>query len=403
MPLTTASEVIDALGGTKAVAEALNVGASAVSNYRKQGFPARQYGTLAQLCAARQLDVDNALFGGLTPPPASGATPPTAPAASGTADTLMQIFAEAGFNRINTHILQPAAPYIKLLGEEMRARLYMFTGPDGEELCLRPDLTVPTVRAYVERGMEGEKRLSYCGTAFRYQPRGVGQPEEFTQVGFEIINGTDFRVDEDAALRLIVQAVEAAGLQDYIFKINDMLLFTTFLQLRIPNMNIRDRLILSYRQGADMDITLARLSRPREMERAPHLDAEICNKIADLLRLDAPLAQTKAAFPEELHEHMERLEAQAEAAGVASDRIRFAPALGRKLAYYNGLAFEIHAPKRDGTDVIVATGGHYIQLLTHLGARGVSAVRDTLGRAVGGAVGGAVNLERLADAVEAQT
>ena len=55
--LTTADAVIDALGGTKAVADILSVGASSVSNYRRLGFPARAHFLLAKTCEARGLDV----------------------------------------------------------------------------------------------------------------------------------------------------------------------------------------------------------------------------------------------------------------------------------------------------------------------------------------------------------
>ena len=32
------------------------------------------------------------------------------------------------------------------IGEALRARTYVFIDPDGDELCLRPDLTVPALR-----------------------------------------------------------------------------------------------------------------------------------------------------------------------------------------------------------------------------------------------------------------
>ena len=54
-PLSSAAAVIDALGGTKAVAELLDVGQSAVSNYRKLGFPARAHFALSKICAERGL------------------------------------------------------------------------------------------------------------------------------------------------------------------------------------------------------------------------------------------------------------------------------------------------------------------------------------------------------------
>ena len=46
---TSPAEIIDALGGTKKVAEMLGVGASAISNYRRDGFPAAKHYALPRL------------------------------------------------------------------------------------------------------------------------------------------------------------------------------------------------------------------------------------------------------------------------------------------------------------------------------------------------------------------
>ena len=46
-------------------------------------------------------------------------------------------------------VIQPAGLFLDVVGEELRARTYVFTDPDGEELCLRPDLTVPTCRLHL--------------------------------------------------------------------------------------------------------------------------------------------------------------------------------------------------------------------------------------------------------------
>ena len=72
------------------------------------------------------------------------------------------------------------------MGPEMQRRLFTFTDPGGEQLCLRPDLTIPTALAHIASGKSGEARYCYQGTAFRYQPRGSGQPEEFTQLGLRL-------------------------------------------------------------------------------------------------------------------------------------------------------------------------------------------------------------------------
>lgn len=65
MRLVTVDELLDALGGTGAVADLLGIGASTVSNWRAAGeIPVGWHMRLYAECINRQLDVDTkALFG----------------------------------------------------------------------------------------------------------------------------------------------------------------------------------------------------------------------------------------------------------------------------------------------------------------------------------------------------
>jgi len=209
--LSSASDVIDALGGTNSVAEMLDIGPSSVSNYRKQGFPARSHFILAKICAESGLDVADAVFGGYQVQARPKAYQRAAISPSGTASSALTRLEEAGFNRLSLPILQPAAPFIDRMGPEMQRRLFTFTDPGGEQLCLRPDLTIPTALAHIASGRETETRYCYQGTAFRYQPRGSGQPEEFTQLGLEIIGGLNGLKDDLAVLDTIITTLRQAG------------------------------------------------------------------------------------------------------------------------------------------------------------------------------------------------
>src|SRR5512138_2961940 len=101
------------------------------------------------------------------------------------AQQILQIFAAAGYERVAPAYIQPADIFLSCIGEALRNRTYVFTDPDGQELCLRPDLTVPAARIYMERNPQGGKAERYCynGAAFRYQPiRGDAmRPREFRQ------------------------------------------------------------------------------------------------------------------------------------------------------------------------------------------------------------------------------
>ncbi len=74
------------------------------------------------------------------------------------AQKIMSVFIKTGHEAVAPAIIQPASVFLDVIGETLRARTYVFTDPDGEELCLRPDLTVPTCRLHLERHAEPSTR-----------------------------------------------------------------------------------------------------------------------------------------------------------------------------------------------------------------------------------------------------
>src|SRR5256885_11091663 len=99
------------------------------------------------------------------------------------ADTLLQSFAQAGYVHAEPAILQPADPFLDLSGEDIRKSLYLTTDASGEELCLRPDLTIPVARDYLASGRAGEPAgFSYLGPVIRYR---LGKTSQFLQSRLE--------------------------------------------------------------------------------------------------------------------------------------------------------------------------------------------------------------------------
>ena len=99
------------------------------------------------------------------------------------ADALLLSFAQGGYVQAHPSILQPAEPFLDLSGEDIRKSLYLTTDSSGEELCLRPDLTIPVSRDYLASPMAG-KPMGFCylGPVFHDRP---GGPGEFLQAGIE--------------------------------------------------------------------------------------------------------------------------------------------------------------------------------------------------------------------------
>jgi ATP phosphoribosyltransferase regulatory subunit len=180
---------------------------------------------------------------------------------------LVAAFTRAGYERIEPAIIQPADLFLDVIGEDLRARTYVFTDPDGAELCLRPDLTVPTCRLHLERHPRAEVRARYCyaGSAFRYQPAGADRshPREFGQAGIESFAAPDAAEDDAAVLALIVTALRGAGLDNLRLRIGDLGLFHVLIDgLDMPE-RWRVRLRHQFWRPEAFRAELARLSSGR--------------------------------------------------------------------------------------------------------------------------------------------
>lgn len=150
-------------------------------------------------------------------------------ALEGQARDLVGLFGRAGYEFVAPAILQPASVFLDQIGEQVRARSYVFTDLAGEELCLRPDLTVPVSRLYLERHPQADAEARYCynGPAFRFQPLGPSatHPREFRQAGVECFGASDKAAAEVEVLRLATDAVRSAGLSGFRLRFGDIALF----------------------------------------------------------------------------------------------------------------------------------------------------------------------------------
>lgn len=142
------------------------------------------------------------------------------------AQTLMTVFTKAGHESVAPAIIQPANVFLDVIGESLRARTYVFTDPDGAELCLRPDLTVPACRLHIARNVDPATPAKYCynGPAFRFQPQGADEahPREFRQAGIERFGDKQAERAEAETIALMLKALEAAGLKSWTLQIGDL-------------------------------------------------------------------------------------------------------------------------------------------------------------------------------------
>src|SRR5205085_11568055 len=186
-----------------------------------------------------------------------------APRATGSAawaDALLLSFAQAGYRFAEPPILQPAEPFLDLSGEDIRKSLYLTTDSSGEELCLRPDLTIPVARDYLASTRVGQPAgFSYLGPVFRY--RG-SRPSEFLQAGIESFGRQDRAAADAEMLALGLEATSAFGLNDVEIRTGDVALFNALLDALDLFPVWRRRLIKDFNRKISLEQDIEHLTVP---------------------------------------------------------------------------------------------------------------------------------------------
>jgi ATP phosphoribosyltransferase regulatory subunit len=342
------------------------------------------------------------------------------------ASLLLEAFASFGAERVDPAIVQPASAFLERMGEELRSQTCVFTGPDGTELCLRPDLTIPAAQLYLSRVPDCSKslKLCYAGPVFRLDPQAPGQPVQSFQAGVECFRSPDTPAQDVAILMLAHKSLESAGLHASSLTLGDVNLLAALLEgLKLPASwsarirrhawNPRRLRELLVRMGepvkpdrfaailADqsptrarevlrdaMDISGIRLIGTRSLDEiadrvieratdaaAPRLTPSAAATIESFLALRTSArtcvdalnnlaTASEISLEPALQAFRQRLE-HLSAAGVDLARVDYASRFGRNMEYYSGLVFEMRAA-RDAPPL--AGGGRYDGLLSALGA-----------------------------------
>jgi ATP phosphoribosyltransferase regulatory subunit len=357
----------------------------------------------------------------------STAAAPRATGSAAWADALLLSFAQAGYSRAQPAILQPAEPFLDLSGEDIRKSLYLTTDANADELCLRPDLTIPVARDYLASTQAGKPAgFSYLGPVFRF--RG-GRPSEFLQAGIESFGRQDRAAADAEMLALALEATAAFGLKDVEIRTGDVALFIALIDALglypvwrrrlIKDFNRKVNLaqdlermtlatgashneyegVLAALAGSDRKAALALVTDLMSIAGATNVGGRTVEEIADRFleqstlksgalprdalktikrflaisgEPDEAVAQLRSLATDaklDISAAIDQLESRIgfmAARGIDTRATRFSTSFGRGVDYYTGFEFELHG-KGNGVEPLVA-GGRYDGLMTQLGS-----------------------------------
>lgn len=125
--------------------------------------------------------------------------------------------------------LVDAALALELSGEALRPRLLFVSNPAGPELCLRPDLTLPTAQGWLAEGGCGPALYGYDGRVFRAAAPDGSDRVETRAIGLERFADPDPAAADAEVLGGTLDALAAAGVTAPTIKLNDLSLFAAVL------------------------------------------------------------------------------------------------------------------------------------------------------------------------------
>ena len=261
---------------------------------------------------------------------------------------LRQTIQKWGFREVQTPIFEEAELFILKSGPNILNELYAFKDKGDRDMALRPEMTAPAIRSFVNNMSNEPKpiKIFYFGQCFRYERPQSGRYREFFQFGAEIIGAATPQTDAEV-VAAAVNMIKALGLKEY--------------KVRIGHIGILKRKLVQAGVAADnMPEILQKLDKKLYEDAWSFMDA------AGMAREDAEAifeltdtvggTEVLSKVPGEESEYLTEVLSYLSALGIDAPEIDMGVVRG--LDYYTGMVFEIEAPVL-GAEKQICGGGSY--------------------------------------------
>jgi len=268
--------------------------------------------------------------------------------------SLQDTFQNFGYKQIQTPTFEQLELFTMKSGESIIDELYSFQDKGGRNLALRPELTAPVIRMYVDQLQMEPKplKLFYFGNCYRYDRPQKGRYREFMQAGCELI-GTN---KPEALAELIALAYYLL----YNINVSDI-------TLDIGNLNLLKKIFSKMKFTDQQKRTILPLIDKELFEDVKQVlnEYEISSdQIDTFLNLiqKTRIEEIESFFTDdedmlsEIKKIKEILELLQDGFGVNDFNLNLG--IVRGLDYYTGMVFEIKAPKL-GAEKQICGGGEY--------------------------------------------
>jgi len=253
-----------------------------------------------------------------------------------------------GFREVATPIFEYAELFILRSGPNVLKELYNFKDKGDREVALRPEMTAPVIRMFVNEMSNEPKpiKMFYFGQCFRYERPQSGRYREFFQFGAELIGNPNPETDAEV-IGMAASMIKALGLKEYRFRIGHI----GVLKQRIADAGVPKERMAEVLQKLDKKL----------YDEAEPLLKDIGVKddaIKDIFKLTETVGgkEVLSEVPGDVGDYLRKVVDILSAMGV--DDVLIDLGVVRGLDYYTGMVFEAEAPSL-GAEKQICGGGSY--------------------------------------------
>jgi len=278
-------------------------------------------------------------------------------------EEMRKTFISFGYKEIQTPTFETLELFTAKSGESVIEEIYSFKDKGGRDLALRPELTAPVIRFYVDSLQMEPKpiKLFYFGNCYRYDRPQKGRYREFTQAGCEII-GTETPEAISELIAMAYKILENTGLKNINLNIGNLkILQAIFKKLKITKdqqkyiIPLIDKSLYEDLFDALIDF---KIDSSEANQLIKILDTSDIKEIIDFVKNDET-AIDEIKKLEKIIDYLKNI--------YKIKNFNLKMSIVRGLDYYTGTVFEIEAAKL-GAEKQICGGGVY-ELIENFGGR----------------------------------
>ena len=329
-----------------------------------------------------------------------------------------------GFKYIELPSVIEVNHIVQRSGENFRKFIFSFVDQNGNELCLRPDLTIVSCLRYLESNNRGKEKVFYSGQAYR---KSQNKKDSIirNQIGFEIIGSKNEKKDDQEIINTSLKSLKNLKYSSGKLTLGNVQIFNLLIsKLDIPKRwklrlsrhfwreDYFNDLLKRLETNSDVDPTIVEIDKKRYLKmlkdnklsivagrsfeeilnrfnkkikdpRRPSKGRNVSKIIKEFLKIKCPVEKAAQELNKFFKKYRINLAVDQKYFPISKNKISklniiFSSSFGRQLEYYTGMVFKIDIKSKNKTKNII-NGGRYDQLISDLGSsKNISAVGAAL-------------------------